>query len=90
MSIPGFTAGASLYLREHYRRTTTELDPCTGNKVIAQARVREGEAASNYIKQHVGGEVHCAWVEYCSGNMGGTGKDAIHCGAKEICYWWPY
>jgi hypothetical protein len=88
MSIPGFTAGASLYSTEHYRRRTTQVDSRGGNKVIVQAR--EGEAAANYIKQHVGGQVHCQWVEYCTGHMGGTGKDAIHCGVKEICYWWPY
>jgi hypothetical protein len=52
---------------------------------VQPLQLRPGEDAANYIKSKVGGEVHCGWVEYCEGHM-----PNIHCGAKEICYWWPY
>jgi hypothetical protein len=88
MSIPEFTAGASLYSsREHYRRRTTEVDPRGGNKVIAQA----ARDAANNLKNLLGfGSVNCQMVEYCTGNMGGSGSGAISCGVKEVCYWLPY
>ena len=59
---------------------------CATAGIKPASKGRVGEDAANYIKDTLGtGEVHCGWVAFCEGHM-----PNVHCGAREMCYWWPY
>lgn len=82
MNMPGFNAGASLYRFEaNYHLAATRVGGGSHSEVRAQTKA-EAQHILDVLKV---GQVHCDWVEYCEGHM-----PNIHCGIREVCYWWPW
>jgi len=82
MNMPAFTAGASLYqTKGHYQREATRVGVRGHDEVLAQSKA-DAQHVLDVLKV---GSVHCDWVEYCEGRM-----PNIHCGIREVCYWWPW
>ena len=82
MNMPAFTAEASLYQTDgQYRREATLVGLRGQDEVVAQSKA-DAQHVLDVLKI---GQVHCDWVEYCEGHM-----PNIHCGIREVCYWWPW
>ena len=86
MSMPAFTAAASLYQTgRHYEGEPSPLGSPGLDQVLAQ---NKSETDAQHVKDMLKfGEVHCDWITYCTGNMGSGNQN---CGIKKVCYWWPW
>ena len=73
---------ASLYQTDgHHQREATLVGLRGHDEVVAQSKAD----ALHVLDVLKIGPVHCDWVEYCEGHM-----PNIHCGIREVCYWWPW
>jgi hypothetical protein len=88
MDMPGFSASASLHSTERRARREAADEVVRGRiEVLAQSKADpSGRADAEHVRDVLGfGQVHCEWFDYCEGRM-----PNIHCGIRQICYWWPY
>lgn len=95
MTVPGFTAAASLYGKQgRYQSRATGAASRATHEVISQSR----QSATNLRNTLGFGQVHCASQRVCLGYSywpTGDGRYVRSCDGwttveTNDCYWWPY